>query len=282
MRRAAAALAPLLWVLALHPGASWGHGGFRERLAAASRDIEAEPGNAQHYLARSALYRQHAEWARAWDDLERAARLAPDREDLDYFRGQLALEAGEPAAAAKILTRFLSAQPDHPAAHAALARALGDLDQPLEAARHFSLAIEHEPVPVPDHYLARARALLAAGRPAEALAGLDEGLETLGPVVSLALPAVEIEARRGHTDAALARLEQVARQSPRQEAWLARRAEILEGAGRRGSAREAWTRVLREIDGLPADRRATPAMAQLAAQARTSLDRLSAAGAAGE
>ena len=259
--------------LFLASGAS-AHESFHERIDAATRGIEADPGKAELLLDRSVLYREHGDFAEALADLERAAQLAPTPADLDYFRGRLQLEWGHPDRAEEPLRRVLAAQPDHPAAQVALARTLVALGRPLEAAAHYARAIEHEPVPIPEHHLARARALIAAGRSEEALRALDEGMQKLGPIVSLALPALQIEAAAGRTDAALARLDRIARTSPRQETWLARRAEILERAGRREPAREAWAQVLREIDSLPRHHRATPAVLALASRARESLDRL--------
>ena len=250
------------------------HGSFDDRIAAATRQIEADPGNARLHLDRSVLYREHADYAPALADLERAASLDPTNTELDYFRGQLFLASGRHGAAAASLRLFVARWPDHPAANAALARALLALGEPLAAAAHYTRAIDHQPVQIPGHHLARARALVAAGRPDEALRGLDAGMERLGPVVSLALTGVEIELEQGRTDAALARLDRVARTTRHQETWLARRAEILERAGRSEPARATWSRVLVEIAGLPEHRRATPAVVALASRAHASLERL--------
>ena len=125
-------------------------------------------------------------------------------------------------------------------------------------------------------YLERAKALAAAGdsRIDEALGGLDEGIERLGPIVTLALYAVELELRKNRYDAALKRLDAVMSQSARKERWLLRRGEILEEAGRIDEAREAYTRALEAIETISAHRRSTRAVEEIELKVRTSLVRL--------
>ena len=51
----------------------------------------------------------------------------------------------------------------------------------------------------------------------EALRGLDEGINQLGPVVTLQLLAIDLELRRKSYDAALTRLDLIAAESERKE-----------------------------------------------------------------
>ena len=255
------------------PAPALAHGAYHARLAAVSARIEKQPC-ADHYLERSAQHREHGDLEAALADLEQAERLDPRRVDLGLHRGRLALAAGRPGEAVAPLEKLLAESPGHPEAHLALARALAELGRSRDAAAHYTRAIEAAPVPIPAQYLERADALLAAGEPETALDGLDEGLARLGPVIALATRAIEIERSRGRTDAALVRLERLASVSSRQESWLARRAEILEDAGRRTEARAAYAAALDEMERLPARRRATPAMAELESRARDGLGRL--------
>jgi tetratricopeptide (TPR) repeat protein len=252
------------------------HGSFHDRVGAASSRIEREPANAAPYLERSVLYREHGDYALALADLEAGARLDPGRREVDLLRGRLHLARGRPDEAVPPLERLLEQSPDDPAANLVLARALAAAGRHLEASERYSRAIDHAPVALPEPYLERARTLLAAGdeHRDDALRGLDEGMQRLGPVVALAMLAIEIETQGGRVDAALARLDGLAARSPRQETWLSRRGEILERAGRREEARASYARVLAELDTLPAHRRQTPAMRQLESQARERHDRL--------
>ena len=269
-RRLAAAVA-LAVLLAAAP--VLGHGAFDDRVAALSARIEQQP-SADHYLERSSWYRGHGDHAAALADLEQAEQLDPARAELGLHRGRLALATGRPEEAVAPLEDLLARAPDHPEANLALARALAELERPRDAAVHYTRAIEAAPVVIPSHYLERADVLLAAAEPQAALEGLDVGLARLGPVVALANRAIEIELAQGRVDAALVRLDRLASRATRQETWLARRAEILEGSGRRAAARAAYAGTLAEIEGLPARRRATPAMAELEARAREGVARL--------
>ena len=106
------------------------------------------------------------------------------------------------------------------------------------------------------------------------LRGLDEGIRRLGPLVTLELPAIELELRAGRYDRALARLEQVSSQSPRKETWLARRGEILELANRAPEALAAYSACLEAVEILPPDRRRTAAMTELTERVRSAMSRL--------
>ena len=268
------------WVAALvalaMPAAALAHGTFHARLGDATAKIEASPDDASLYVARSSIYRSHGDWALALADLDRAAALEPDRVDVDYHRGRIQLAAGEPARADEALSRFLKREPEHPAARIGRGRARAALGRNLDAARDYTLAIERESAPTPDHYVERARALMASGDEhlPEALEGLDQGLERLGPLVTLLSLCVDIEVALGRIDAALLRLDGIAEQTPRQESWLVRRGEILEAAGRPAEATRAYEQALSEVAKLPAHRRHVPATAALEQRARSAVERL--------
>ena len=73
-------------------------------------------------------------------------------------------------------------------------------------------------------------------------------------------------------DAALARLERIAAQSPRKERWLARRGEILRQAGRTAESREAFGKALEAIQSLPSYHRSTKATVELENRVRAALE----------
>jgi tetratricopeptide (TPR) repeat protein len=259
------------------PLASFAHGGFHERIERANRAVEADPDAPGPYLNRAEIHRRHGDFAEAIADLDRAAALEPGGHQVDYFRGHVYLDSGRPMEAEAALRRFLEHEPRNPAALEASARALVSLGRHLEAAHEYTGAIESQPVPIPAYYLARAEAFARAGDEhlPEAIRGLDAGLMTLGPVMTLQRAAIDLEVRRGNVDGALARLERAAEASPRQETWLARRGEILERAGRLEEARDSFELALREMDQLPSHRRRTAAMTRLDAQLQQALARVS-------
>ena len=266
----------VLIFLLLLPALAAAHGDLHEQIAAMSRRVEQEPERAELYLQRGQLHRAHREWDAALADYEQAERLDPGLLIVDFLRGVALLDAGRPEAARAAHDRFLARRPDHAEAHATRARAHVALGERLAAARDFSRAIALLPQPRPEYYLERARALTAAGSEYldEALRGLDAGLDTLGPIVTLQLYAIDLELARERPGAALARLDRTLRQAGANPTWLARRGEILERAGRPGEAREAYASSMAALERLAPSRRKTKAMDELAVRVRTALERL--------
>ena len=109
-----------------------------------------------------------------------------------------------------------------------------------------------------------------------ALRGLDEGIQKLGPLVTLQLFAIDVELKQKNIDGALARLDKVAEKSPRKETWLARRGEILQQAGRPEEARQAFKAALASFQTLPPTRRNVPAMLELERRLRRQLEMIDA------
>jgi tetratricopeptide (TPR) repeat protein len=190
---------------------------------------------------------------------------------VEFYRGRALEEADRATEAKAALDRFLAKRPADGEALLVRARALVKLGERGAAARDFGAALARLPRPNPEVYIERARVLAEDGRADEALRGLDEGIERLGPLVTLELPAVELELAAKRDDAALARVELLAAQSPRKEQWLARRGEILARAGRRAEAKEAFAAALAAIGSLKGSQRGVRATAELEARLRAAL-----------
>jgi len=276
-RRLLAAGAWLLGLVAL-PQLGRAHAPAADAIAELTQRIRSEPEQAELYLERGELYRVDGNQLSAAQDFERAARLDPARPEVDLYRGRLALDADRYADAEVALSRFLARVPGHTLARALRARAFARLGRGLRAAEEYSAAIALQASPSPELYLERAQALVSDGdrHLAEALRGLDAGLARLGDVTTLDLYAIELELQRGDCDAALARLDRIASHAARQDAWLARRGEILEGAGRKAEAREAYRRALEALEQVAAPRRHTRATAERETSLRSALARLGA------
>ncbi len=278
-RRLASALC-LAIALAAPPQAG-AHGDLDEQIQAVTARIAEAPGSAALHLRRAELQRAHRQRGAALADYARAEALDPDLAAVDLGRGLLFLETQDPAAAREALDHFLARRPGHAEGRAARARALARLGDWQAAAEDFTAAIAASPRPRPEHFIERARAVAAGGegRIGEALSGLDEGIARLGPLVTLELPAIDLELARESHDGALARLDRLIARSPRKEPWLLRRGEILERAGRREEARVAYTAALEACRALPDARRGTRATQELIERARAGLNRI--AGSAG-
>ncbi len=249
------------------------HEGIHEQLVAVTRQIQTDPRNAQLYLLRGELHRLHRDWAAARADFAQAAKLNAALRAVEFSRGRLWLDANQPRLAVAAFTRFLATQPTHAEAFILRARAHVRLKQHAAAAQDYTRAIALLPRAKPDHYLERAAALTRAGQHRAALRSLDEGLAQLGPLVTLQLKASELETQLKRWDAALARVDSLAAQTPRQESWLVKRAAILQRAGRLAAARAVYAAALQALDALPPAQRNTKAMHDLAAQIHTALSR---------
>jgi tetratricopeptide (TPR) repeat protein len=256
--------------------ATWAfaHGDLHEQIARVSARIEKEPGSAELFLKRGELHRHHLDWAAAEADYAMAQKLRPEWSDVDLARGKLCLAAGRHEAAVRSLDRFLDRRPDHVEALVTRARTFAAARDFPKAVRDFNRAIDGSPRADPDLYLERARAQAAQNERhrIEALAGLEQGLAKLGPLVTLELACLDIEVELKRYDAALARVNRLAARSPRKETWLARRGEILERAGRNDEARGAFAAALDAIEKLPPRHQSTPAMVALEARVRQALD----------
>jgi len=246
------------------------HEGLHEQIVAITAKIKRDPKNASLYLQRGELHRLHRDWSRAAADYDRAERLQPSLTIIDLARGKMLFESRKLQQAKVVLDRFLRQQPGHVEGLITLARVLAKTGACLLAAQNFTQALNR--VPEPELYLERAQVLAEDEHYIEeALRGLDEGINRLGPLVTLQLSAIDLELRLKNFDAALIRLELITAQSERKEMWLVRRGEILKAAGRTQEARTAFNAALIAIESLPPERRQNRAVTALQVRARAAL-----------
>jgi tetratricopeptide (TPR) repeat protein len=247
------------------------HEGLHEQIAAVTAKIKRDPRNSLLYLQRGELYRLHRDWSRAAADYDRAERLQPGLKTIDLARGKMLLESGRFQRAKFVLDRFLKQQPDHYEGLVTRARVLAKMGARTEAVKDFTKAVAMSPEP--ELYLERAQVIAPDENGVDAaLSGLDEGVKMLGPLVTLQLAAIDLELRCKNYDGALSRLELIAAQSERKEAWLVRRGEILQLAGREEEARAAFNAALVAIESLPASHRQSRAVTALQLRARLFLN----------
>ena len=259
--------------VALLPSFAHAHEGLHEQIAAITAKIKRDPKNASLYLQRGELYRLHHDWMRAAADYDRAEHLQPGLQIVDLARGKMLFDSGKLQRAKLTLDRFLSRQPDHYEGLILRARVLAKLGARIEAAKDFTRALSLSSVSEPELYLERANVL--AGDDAqlgEALRGLDDGINKLGPLVTLQLAAIDLELRRKNYHSAIVRLDQITAQSQRKESWLVRRGEILKLAGRDEEARAAFNAALTAIESLPPAHRQSRSVSALELRARSALN----------
>ena len=253
MRRALVAL-PVA-VLALVAGPAGAHLEIEVLERAAADEVAERPEDPEVRVRQAQVYRAAGEWDEALAALEHAAEHGADPDLVAAERGRVFLDAGRPRAAKIQFDRVLRRRPDAFGVLLQRGRAWVQLGHPGRAARDLGAAVAGMPRPAPEDVFAWRDALVAAGRREDALRALDRGIARLGRVPSLALAALDLEVALGRHQAALARLDRLLAESPRNEAWLARRGELLERAGRRDEARGAYARALELIATRPAERR---------------------------
>ena len=245
------------------------------KLEQLNGEIATHPNDADLYVQRSELYRLNRKWALAKIDLERALELTPDDPDLQFHLGRLWFEVGNPARARSALDRFVAARPDNVESLVIRGRVLGALGQRLAAVADYDRVIARLDPPEPEHYIQRARWLIAEGdtHVDAALRGIDEAIARLGPLVTLITLAIDVETGRGRYDAALARFASLPAVLAGSPGWLARRGDVLGAAGRDREATAAYAEALAAIEALSAKRRTVKATVALEARLRRLLAR---------
>ena len=263
-----------LLALFVSAGRLCAHEDLQLQIADVTRRIQQKPRDASLFLKRGELHRALREWDLAASDYDRAAQISPSLAAVDFARGAMWLAAGKPDQALAALDRFLGRQPNHAEARVARARTLARLGRNDAAAEEYGRALALHAAPRPEYFLERSHALLAAGRGGEgALRALDDGIRKLGPLVTLELPAIDLELKARRYDAALARVDLLTAQAARRETFLEKRGQILEAASRRPEARTAYAQALAAIATLPGARRYTPSTAELEKRLREALRR---------
>ena len=260
--------------LLLTAGAAFAHGDIHLQIEEVTKEIQKSPRDPELYMRRADLHRAHSEWDAAQADYDYAFALNPKLPTIDLLRGRMFLEANWPLSCKIALDRFLAKNPDHSEGATIRARALVKLNRRLEAAQDYSKAIARANEGRPELYLERAQALATEGKQYvdEAIRGLDEGVQKMGPLVTLQLYAMDLETENGRYDAALKRLDEVMAKAPRKETWLERRGNILRQAGKAEEARTAYQAGLDAMKTLPPARRNVPAMLELEKRLRTGVE----------
>lgn len=263
-------LAVGLWLSA---GIASAHGPVHEQLARIADRLAENPAQAELHLQRASLLLDHGDFELARGAVDQAMALEPRlRLQCGLLRLQIELNAGATERVIDLAASYLREFPESGDGWLALARASSRLGRDRGQAVHaYDRAITLIAHARPQHFVERYRAVIAneALDYENALRGLDEGVRRLGPIVSLQLPAIELEVARGDFEAALRRLATLQAQSRRQEIWLVQRAEILVAAGQTDAARHELHTAREALASVPASRRETPWFVALAERVST-------------
>jgi tetratricopeptide (TPR) repeat protein len=249
---------------------AWGHPELGVLERAARDELAARPDDPSLLLQEGYVLQVGGDWSGALVAFAHAAAHGADAAEVAAARGRVFLASGRPAEAKREFDRALRRRPDALAVLFDRGRASWRLGRPESAAHDFAVAAAGMPALTPEHVFEWRDVLLATGRHEAALAALDRGIARIGAVPSLELAAVDLELALGRPEDAVARLDGLLARNPRNEAWMARRGELLAQVGRPAEAREDFRTALALIAARPAERRG-PRVEALEGRLRASL-----------
>ena len=210
--------------------------------------LDESPANAELHLQRAMLHRKRSNWDAAAASYRRAAVLGADAHGVDVALAQVYLAADRLPDAIAQIEHSLEHRPNHAGAlitRARIQKALGNDDAAaIDYQRGVALLEHPEPAVVREAMAAQ----VAAAKSEAALEVADTATRKVGVLVSIALPAIEVERALGRPDAALARIDALLAQAPQQVLWLAERGAILESAGRLDEARTTYEETVSLLD----------------------------------
>ena len=263
-----AALILLLSLLIIWSGCSTAHVGVDSSIERYNALIREQPGQSELYLKRGELHRESQHWELAWADYQQAQRLSASPEqqlEILFCMGRMQLQAGRPEKASPLLEQVLEQNPDYIRARLNLARSYLALNRPGQAVEQMDRYIVLLKRPSPDFYLERAQMTQALGPDgyARLVQGLDDGINALGPIVTLMGKLIEVHLEQGNTEMALTRFEQLSPLLKSLPTWQAKKGDIHSQAGDQRTAQKSYEQALQTLRQLPAGRQSTRAMQDL-------------------
>jgi predicted Zn-dependent protease len=252
-------------------GRSAGHGAYHDVVAAITAELQKKPDDAALHYRLAEAHAGHEDWQACFEEIKHVERLAPGAYPTGYLRGLALHAAGNDAEAKRELDALLSTHPKHVDALATRGRVLMKLGEPAAASQDFRKAMQYAVSPSAGLVTEAAKVIAAAGNLEDASRLLDERLKANPDDPELLACALEIDRQRGAWDAALRRVDALQKTAPKPEPWMARRAELLQAAGRPDEARAAWTALRSHLLSLPNLERGTPLLAGILAQTEKAL-----------
>ena len=163
-----------------------------------TRDIEREPQQVNHYIARFLCYLWMMQRDKAQADIDRAMELAPDNPVVLVFRGDLYAMNKDLDAALTLISRACEIKPDWSPAHMDHGAILCDKGQYQEALADFDKAISLQNN-IPQYYMIRSMAHFKLGDLAAFHKDQDAALQ-LSEKDALVRPEFNINAYEGYLD----------------------------------------------------------------------------------
>jgi tetratricopeptide (TPR) repeat protein len=253
--------------------ASYGHTAIDEQIQSVNVRINEAPTDYLLYLRRANLNRIHGDWDASLADYAKAEEFGPEEltQDLYFYRGRVWFDAGNYRLAREALDHFLKIRPDHYEARLTSARTWVALHNTDAATSDFSYALQLAENPSPDLYLERSAVFASAGHNEEALNGIREAVEKLGPIITLVQFAIELEVSQQHYQEAQSWVTMLPDAVKNQSRWLMQSGDLYAALEETHSAHEQWLAALKALDALPESRQKVPANMNLRAELKTRL-----------
>lgn len=258
-----------LLVLLFVTGQALAHGSLHDQIHDLSATMQREGKSAPLLVKRGRLHLEHGNNKAATQDFLSALKRNPGERSAYYYLAEQAFHQKKTPDARRYAEQFLAMLQGEPGAIVRGQSLYGQIllaqGQYRAAATAFRIVVDQAAAPSPEHYLQLADAQGKAGATAQALASLDEGMQTLGMLSVLQDKSISLDIEAQAWDDALQRLDAMARQGQGLPALYLRKARILLAAERATTAQEAVQAGLASIEQIPVARRETAAMQQVRA-----------------
>lgn len=240
-----------LLLLLLLPGLGLAHAGLTADVARLTRELETAP-TARTWLRRAEKLRLLGRVDEALADVASARVAGASPVEVEAALGLARWAGGDARGALEAFDRHLASGGAAVPVLRARAEALESLGRGEEATLDLARALALSPQP--DGYLELARLQERLGRPADAQATLEQGLERLGGAVTLRLAVIGLCRRTGQLGVALGHARAAAQGQPVPTQWQLLAAEVLLAQGRPREARAELEAALATVDALLAAR----------------------------
>lgn len=245
------------------------HGDLHERIQQTTKEIKAQPDSAFLYFKRGKLLFQHEEYDKCLSDLKQARRLGHSSVFQQLLFAKTYHQLEDYPLALTHVDSILANDPVHVIAMKIKARIYFDQQQYLPAATTYECVIEHAYRTFPENYLDASMAwelLRTAEGKFRSVAIIEQGIQKLGPLISLYDALRDLHLRYRDYDRAQAVQQQIIQFSHRKEQAYFKASEIYVLQGRYPEA-AAHLRLARQaIDQLPEHARHTESIVTLARQ----------------
>ncbi|RTR37897.1 tetratricopeptide repeat protein [Shewanella canadensis] len=250
------------------PGVSMAHVEVDLRVQHYDDLLLSQTDDAHLYLQRGELHGENRHWELAWRDFQSALKNTHDdnlRLDIWFYMGRMRLQAGMPDEAKILLSKVIALDPRYKSARLNLARtylALEEYDLATDEMDSFMSLLNR---PTPDQFIERAmmaKSIEIEGL-SKAIEGLNDGIDRLGPIVTLIELLVDSYLEQDETQLALSAIERLPGSVKALPRWQLKKGDIYYLQMRFVDAQAAYQNGLNTINTMPTHRQLMPAVQAL-------------------